>query len=153
MKYPRVFPVVLALFPTLALASPGTEATRALRKYNAEEQKLAQLVGPLPAPRLIAHYEQLSQVRAQIENVSTRALGESERIVLRHELATLLGSATEVEKTQGDYVEEKVAAASEQRKEDIVAIAQWANSHLDFDIKEVLGVPVLAASLVIRPQS
>jgi hypothetical protein len=150
MKYTRVFPAILVLLPTLALASPASEATRALRKYNAEEQKLAQLAGPLPAPRLIAHYGQLSQVRAQIEKVSARALGESERIVLRHELATLLGSATEVEKSQGDYVEEKVAAASEQRKEDLVAIAQWANSHLDFDIKEVLGVPVYGREVAAR---
>jgi hypothetical protein len=150
MKSSRFLLGLVLLLPSLAFASPAAEATRALRKYNLEEQKLAETTGPLPAPRLIAHYAQLAQVRAQLEHVGVRSIGESERIALRHELATLLGGAIEVEKSQGDYVEEKVKAATEQRRDDMVAIAQWANSHLDFDIKEVLGVPVYGREVATR---
>src|SRR4051794_14387488 len=95
-------PVVCLMAPA-ALASPASDATRALHRYNADEQLLASSSGMLPAPRLLAHWKQLDGIRAQLAQVHVHALSEGQLVLLRHELSTLLGSAVDVASVKGDY--------------------------------------------------
>jgi hypothetical protein len=146
MKSPVTPIALICIAAPAVLASPGREVTRSLHRYNADEQTLAASAEMVPAPQLFAHWQQLSAIKKQLAHVHVGALGEGERVLLRHELSTLLGSAVDVAQVRGDYVEEKVRTADDERRVALVGIAEWANRHLDFDVQEVLGVRLLASS-------
>jgi hypothetical protein len=136
--------VALLAFGGLAHASPAGDATRELKHYNADEEAMA--AGEmLPAPKLFAHWKELEKIASALSHVRVSGLTEGERVRLRHELSQALGQPSDVASVKGDYVEEKVQEADEQRKQTLVKIARWANQHLDFEIVEVLGVRVATA--------
>jgi hypothetical protein len=132
----------LFLFLGVAHASPAGDVTRALHRYNAEEEQMASAGQMLPAPRLLAHWKELDAVAKQLRQVDAHKLGEEQRVSLRHELSQVLSQPVEVAEVKGDYVDEKVKTADEARRIALVRIARWANGHLDFDVSVVLGVRV-----------
>jgi len=126
-------------------------ALTALRHYNAVEHRL--LAGDpadLPAPELLSHWKDLAGLRARLEQLDARGalarLRGEERILLRHELALLLGQPIDVAGTRGEYVEDKIREAADERRENLLAIARLANQSLDFAITSVLGVRVAIES-------
>ena len=126
-------------------------AVTALRRYNAEERRLLEGdPADLPAPALLAHWKDLASVRARLEQLDGRGalarLRGDERIALRHELALLLGQAIDVAGTRGEYVEDKVREAADERRESLVAIGKLVNQSLDFAIPQVLGVRIAVES-------
>src|SRR5262245_29392609 len=130
----------------------GASLTTLLRRYNAEERRLLELgvedvgrVAAVPVPIALAHWKKLASLRARIERLDRRRgfaqLGPSERILLRHELAELLGRPLDLADVK-DGLSDAVREADVRRKEDLVAIARAVNHSLDFSIHDVLGMIV-----------
>jgi hypothetical protein len=121
------------------------DVTRELQKYNAEERKLAN-AGEQSPNELMAHWQRLAQVRTTLAKLDARGalqrLRPNERVVIRHELAELLGSAADVSAVKGTTIPERFVEADEVRKRVLAEIAAIADRSLEFDIKEILGVKV-----------
>src|SRR5689334_8919146 len=84
-----------------AHASPAGDVTRALHQYNSDEESMAASGQMLPAPRLLAHWKQLDASKKQRRQVHAGALGETQRVLLRHELSRVLGQGTAVAGVKG----------------------------------------------------
>ena len=139
-----VFVFLLSGIGVVAHAAPPplSEVVRALRRYNQEDTRL-QGAKETTTKELVQHWKQLTAIRSRLESVRTSpAPAAPSSIALRHELAELFGSAAGVAGTRGDYVADTVTGAAEKWKGDVLAIAHWANSHFDFELQEVLGMPL-----------
>jgi hypothetical protein len=141
---------------TATATDGGVSLTTLVRRYNAEERRLLALsaedagrTSAVPIPVALAHWKKLGALRVRIERLDHRRgfaqLGSSERILLRHELAELLGHPLDLADVKGG-LSDAVREADVQRKEDLVAIARAVNHGLDFSIHEVLGMIVDAAA-------
>jgi hypothetical protein len=139
----------LVLTAAVAFALPAravpTTVTRELHKYNAQEGKLAGAGAQSPA-ELMAHWQRLSAIRTVLAKLDGRgALKRTkggERMALRHELAELLGSASDVSALKGTSVPDRFVEADELRKAVLAEIAAIADRSLEFDVREILGVKV-----------
>ena len=131
--------------PARAAPSSARDVTRELHKYNAEESKLAG-AGVQSPKDLMAHWQRLGPVRNALAKLDGRGalkrLKANERVALRHELAELLGSASDVSALKGTTIPERFVELDELRKAVLAEIAAIADRSLEFDVREILGVKV-----------
>jgi hypothetical protein len=138
----------LLFLSTSVLAAGRGSVVSSLRHYNAEERALTGARGAVATARLIDHWAALTPIRAGLDRVQPVRLSEGERVALRHELATLFSQTVEAD-ARG-LVADRVRRADDRRRDEMVTIARWANAHLDFDLREILGVSLLGSPVASR---
>lgn len=131
------------VFPRRPPGDDPMAVAAALRRFTRTEARLF-AARSLDATALAEHWRKLSRLRLRLERLeATGRLDDDPE--LHQALAQLFERPVAVDVVGDGAAEERLREAAEMRLRNLVGMAQLANRRLGFQVREILGVSVVAA--------